>query len=142
MATRSKDKRQVPAIYIAGAVLAAAGVMSTPRAALAQSLDTVLQRLEKLERSNAKLQEENAALRASVGRVETSKGGAAAPAASGGGSPKGNPVLHGAVATSPAPAPTLNVAGMPVKAGPIAPLIDNTTVTIYGHVDVSGDLFN
>src|SRR5216683_2103723 len=142
MAIRSKDKRQVPAICIAGAVLAAAGVLSAPRAALAQSLDTVLQRLEKLERSNAKLQQENSALRARVGHIETTKGGAAAPAASGGGSPKGNPVLHGAVATSPAPAPSLNVAGMAVKAGPLGPVIDNTTVTIYGHVDVSGDIFN
>jgi predicted porin len=142
MATRSKDRKQVPAIYIAGAVLAAAGVMSTPRAALAQSLDTVLQRLEKLERSNAKLQEENAALRARVGRVETSKGGAAAPVASAGAGPKGNPVLHGAVATSPAPEPSRHVAGMAVKAGPLGPVIDNTTVTIYGHVDVSGDVFN
>ncbi len=133
MANRSKDKRQVPAIYIAGAVLAAAGVMAAPRVALAQSLETVLKRLEALEK-------ENAALRARVGHIESSKGVAPAPAT--GGSPKGNPVLHGAVATSPAPAPTLNVAGMPVKAGPLGPVIDNTTVTIYGHVDVSGDVFN
>jgi predicted porin len=140
MGTRSKQKRHVPAIYMAGAVIAAAGAVSTPRAALAQSLDAVLQRLERLERSNAKLQEENAALRARVGHIETVKGAAPPPAA--GGSPKGNPVLHGAVATSPAPAPTLTVGGMAVKAGPIAPVIDNTTVTIYGHVDVSGDIFN
>jgi predicted porin len=118
---------------MAGAVIAAAGVMSTPRAALAQSLDTVLQRLEKLEK-------ENAALRARVNGLEASKGRAAPVAAAkpAGGSPKGNPVLHGAVATSPAP---VTIAGMPVK-GPVAPVIDNTTVTIYGHVDVSLDAFN
>jgi predicted porin len=119
---------------MAGAVIAAAGVISTPRAALAQSLDAVLQRLEKLEK-------ENAALRARVNGLEAGKGHAAAPAPAGG-SPKGNPVLHGAVATSPAPAPAVSVAGMPVKAGPLAPVIDNTTVTIYGHADLSLDAFN
>jgi predicted porin len=137
MGIRSKDRRHVPAIYMMGAVIATAGVMSAPRGALAQSLDAVLQRLEKLEK-------ENAALRARVNGLEAGKGHAApvaaAPAA--GGSPKGNPVLHGAVATSPAPAPSVSIGGMPVKAGPIAPVIDNTTVTIYGHVDVSGDIFN
>jgi predicted porin len=131
---------------MAGAVLAAAGVMITPRAALAQSLDTVLKRLEALEKSNAKLQQENATLRDRVRKIEGSGAGYAA-AGPAGAAPvpagsKGNPVLHGAVATSPAPAPTVNIAGMPVKAGPIAPVIDNTTVTLYGHVDVSGDIFN
>jgi predicted porin len=138
MGTRSKTKRHVPAICMAGAVIAAAGVMSAPRAALAQSLDAVLQRLERLEK-------ENAALRARVNGLEASKGraapvAAAAPAA--GSKPKGNPVLHGAVATSPKPEGTVSIAGIPVKAGPIAPVIDNTTVTIYGHVDVSADVFN
>src|SRR5215470_631536 len=147
MGMRSKEGRSVPVIYMAGAVIAAAGMISTPRAALAQSLDAVLQRLEKLEK-------ENAALRARVNHLEAGKGGgtpmaavgaparasaAAAPAA--GGSTKGNPVLHGAVATSPAPAPAVSIAGMPVKT-PFGPVIDNTTVTIYGHVDVSLDAFN
>jgi predicted porin len=109
----------------------------------------VLQRLEALEKSNAKLAQENEALRNRIQQIERTKGaGYAAPAASApsGGSSKGNPVLHGAVATSPAPPPPptggLTVGGMHVKAGPIAPIIDNTTVTIYGHVDVSGDVFN
>jgi predicted porin len=136
MGTRSKERR-VPVICMAGAVIAAARVISTPRAALAQSLDAVMQRLEKLEK-------ENAALRARVNHLEGSKGYAAPAAAAhaDGGSPKGNPVLHGAVAPSPAPAPAVNVAGMPVKAGPLAPVIDNTTVTIYGHADLSLDAFN
>jgi predicted porin len=138
MGIRSKDRRRVPVICIAGAVVAAAGVMTTPRAALAQSLDAVLQRLERLER-------ENAALRARVNHLEAGKGHAAPVAAAGPvehAAPKGNPVLHGAVATSPAPAPVVNVAGMPVKAGPLAPVIDNTTVTIYGHADLSLDVFD
>src|ERR1700730_8396988 len=105
MGTRSKERRHVPVICMAGAVIAAAGVMTTPRAALAQSLDAVLQRLERLEK-------ENAALRARVNHLETGKGHAApvaAAAAPAGGTPKGNPVLHGAVATSPAAAPAVHV---------------------------------
>ncbi len=135
MGTRSKERR-IPVICMAGAVIAATGIISTPRAALAQSLDAVLQRLERLEK-------ENAALRARVNHLEAGKGHAApvaAAAAPASDHPKGNPVLHGAVATSPAPAPA--IAGMPVKAGPLAPVIDNTTVTIYGHADVSLDAFN
>jgi predicted porin len=59
---------------------------------------------------------------------------------------KGNPVLHAAVAPSPAPPPPVppapTIGGIPVKAGPLGPLIDNTTVTLYGSIDVSGDVFN
>ena len=93
MGIRSK-RRRVPVICMAGAVIAAAGVISTPRAALAQSLDAVLKRLEKLEK-------ENAALRARVNHLEAGKGHAAPVAEPAHASPKGNPVLHGAVATSP-----------------------------------------
>src|SRR5215831_10621709 len=107
MGMRSKEGRRVPVFCIAGAVVAAAGVISTPRAALAQSLDAVLQRLERLEK-------ENAALRARVNHLESGKGHAAPGAAAAESHPKGNPVLHGAVATSPAPAPAVSVAGMPV----------------------------
>ena len=71
MGTRSKERR-VPVICMAGAVIAAAGVVSTPRAALAQSLDAVMQRLEKLEK-------ENAALRARVNHLEGGKGHPAVP---------------------------------------------------------------
>src|ERR1700751_1652193 len=123
MGIRSKERR-VPVMCMAGAVIAAAGVISRPRAALAQSLDAVLQRQERLEK-------ENAALRARVNHLEATPKGHAAAAAPAPASdhPKGNPVLHGAVATSPAPAPAVSVAGMPVKAGPLGPVIDNTTVT-------------
>jgi len=31
---------------------------------------------------------------------------------------------------------------MAVKAGPLGPVIDNTVVTLYGHFDLSGDIFN
>src|ERR1700719_343234 len=119
------------------------GAKGVAAPAAADQLDTVLQRLEALERSNAKLAKENAELRSRVQRVEGAKGVAAPVAAAPEGPPKGNPVLHGAVATSPAPpSGGITVAGMPVKAGPLGPIIDNTTVTIYGHADVSLDVFN
>src|SRR5438067_1600261 len=55
---------------------------------------------------------------------------------------KGNPVLHAAVAPSPKPPPGPTIGGIPVKAGPLGPLIDNTVVTLYGSIDVSADVFN
>jgi predicted porin len=68
---------------------------------------------------------------------------AAAPAATDPSKFKGNPVLHAAVATSPAPpAPARTIGGIPVKAGALGPLVDNTTVTLYGSLDVSADVFN
>ena len=60
---RAKTRTQVPAAYVVGAMLAAAGLVAQPHAASAQSLDTVLKRLEALENSNAKLQQENTVLR-------------------------------------------------------------------------------
>jgi len=140
--------------YLLGVASAALSLAMMSSGAWADpTLDAVMQRLDALEKSNSKLAKENAELRERVIGVESSKGmaatGAAAPA---GGKPasadpakfKGNPVLHGAVATSPAPAPVLTIGGKAIvtKASPLGALIDNTTVTIYGHVDVSVDLWN
>jgi len=136
----ASNKKAISGKFAFGAALAVAGILAPHQRAAADQLDAVLQRLEALERSNARLARENAELRSRVQRVEGTKG-IAAPVAEG--PPKGNPVLHGAVATSPAPPPSgPTVAGMPVKAGPLVPFIDNTTVTIYGHGDLSLDVFN
>jgi predicted porin len=139
----ANNRKAISGKFALGAALAVAGIVVPHQRAAADQLDTVLQRLEALERSNAKLAKENAELRGRVQRVEGAKG-VAAPASDG--PPKGNPVLHGAVATSPAPAtpPTggITVGGMTVKAGALGPAIDNTQVTIYGHADVSLDVFN
>jgi predicted porin len=138
----ANGKKAISGKFAFGAALAVAGILVPHQRAAADQLDTVLQRLEALERSNAKLARENAELRSRVQRVEGAKGVAPVAAVSEG-PPKGNPVLHGAVATSPAPpSGGITVAGMPVKAGPLGPIIDNTTVTIYGHADVSLDVFN
>jgi predicted porin len=95
-------------------------------------------RLDKIER-------ENAELRAKLKGLSTSRQAVAAPAVPVISDPskfKGNPVLHAAVATSPAPRPGPTIGGIPVKAGPLGALIDNTTVTLYGSIDVSADVFN
>jgi predicted porin len=106
----------------------------------AATLDEVMQRLDKLEKENADLRRqvhslshERSAPMAAVGPA------AAAPAPAF----KGNMVQHGGVAPSPSPPPPVTVGGMPVKAGPLGPMIDNTVVTLYGHFDLSVDgLFN
>jgi predicted porin len=93
-------------------------------------------------------EKENAELRAKVRVLSAAKPVVSAPAAvpTDPSKFKGNPVLHAAVAPSPAPPPPVppvpTIGGIPVKAGPLGPLIDNTTVTLYGSIDVSGDVFN
>jgi len=122
---------------LSGTACAALCLVSFSGAARSATLDDVMARLDKIEK-------ENAELRAKVRSLSAAKPMAAAPAA-----PvtdpskfKGNPVLHGSVAVSPAPKPNPTIAGIPVKAGPLTPLIDNTTVTLYGSIDLSADVFN
>src|ERR1700681_1182773 len=121
---------------LSGTACAALCLVSFSGAARSATLDDVMARLDKIEK-------ENAELRAKVRSMSAAKPVAAAPAA-----PvdpktfKGNPVLHAAVATSPKPPPGPTIGGIPVKAGPLGPLIDNTTVTFYGSLDLSADVFN
>jgi hypothetical protein len=124
---------------MAGTATAALSLALCWHPASAASLDDVMQRLDKLEKENSQLRKE-------VNQLHSPKAAPAAVAVTPAppASFKGNPVLHGAVATSPAPKPILSVGGQPIitKAPVGVPLVDNTTVTIYGHVDVSGDVFN
>lgn len=123
---------------LSGTACAALGLIAFGGAARSATIDDVMARLDRIEK-------ENAELRAKVRNLSTARPVAAAPAAAAVTDPskfKGNPVLHAAVATSPAPPPTTVIAGMPVKAGPLTGLIDNTMVTLYGSIDVSGDIFN
>jgi predicted porin len=125
---------------LSGTACAALCLVAFSGTARSATLDDVMARLDKIER-------ENAELRAKVKSMSAARPAAvvvAAPAAvvTDPSKFKGNPVLHGSVATSPAPYPGTMVGGIPVKAGPLSPLIDNTTVTIYGSIDVSGDIFN
>jgi predicted porin len=128
---------------LSGTACAALCLISFSGAARSATLDDVVARLDALERNNAKLAKENAQLRQQVNHIEASKPGAVAVAPTA----KGNPVQHAAVAPSPAPAPdhaVVSIGGAPIyskaKGGNV--FVDNTTVTLYGHVDVSGDLFN
>src|SRR6202521_4163935 len=118
---------------LSGTACAALCLMSFGGATKAATFDDVMARLDKIEK-------ENAELRHKVREMSAAKQGAAAPVATDPSKFKGNPVLHAGVATSPTPPPL--VPGMPVKASPWGPVIDNTVVTLYGHFDLSGDLFN
>src|ERR1700733_8472062 len=121
--------------FLSGTACAALCLMSFGGAAKAATLDDVMARLDKIEK-------ENAELRQKVRSLSAAKPIAAAPVAADPSKFKGNPVLHAAVATSPAPPPGPTIGGIPVKAGPLGPLIDNTTVTLYGSIDLSADVFN
>ncbi|MCC8958677.1 porin [Bradyrhizobium sp. Pear77] len=129
---------------LAGTALAAIGLALTQQPVQAATLDDVMARLDALERNNAKLAKENAQLRDRVNNI-TSRS-AAPPAATT--TPKGNPVQHAGVAPSPKPpAPehaVVSIGGAPLysKAPGGNVFVDNTTVTLYGHVDLSGDVFN
>ena len=117
---------------LSGTACAALCLVSFSGAARSATLDDVMARLDKIEKENAELRHKV--------RELSAKPGAAAPVATDPSKFKGNPVLHAGVATSPTPPPP--VPGMPVKAGPWGPVIDNTVVTLYGHFDISGDIFN
>src|SRR5215470_17728807 len=128
---------------LCGTACAALCLIAFGETAKSATLDDVIARLDKIER-------ENAELKAKIRAMQSSKSApAAAPVAAAAAQTdpskfKGNPVLHGAVATSPTPPKPTGpmIGGMPVKAGPLTPLIDNTTVTLYGSIDISGDIFN
>jgi predicted porin len=125
---------------LSGTACAALCLLSFSGAARSATLDDVMARLDKIEK-------ENAELRAKVRSLSTTRPVAAAPApvVTDPSKFKGNPVLHAGVATSPtppAPRQGMTIGGIPVKAGPLGPLIDNTTVTLYGSIDLSGDVFN
>src|ERR1700716_1699966 len=123
---------------LSGTACAALCLVSFSGAARSATLDDDMARLDKIEK-------ENAELRQKVRSLSAAKPVAAVPVAAAPVDPskfKGNPVLHAAVATSPKPPPGPTIGGIPVKAGPLGPLIDNTTVTFYGSIDVSADVFN
>jgi predicted porin len=124
--------------FLSGTACAALCLVSFSGAARSATLDDVMARLDKIEKENAELRQKVRSLSAArpVAAV------AAAPVATDPSKFKGNPVLHASVATSPAPPPGPTIGGIPVKAGPLGPLIDNTTVTLYGSIDLSADVFN
>jgi predicted porin len=123
--------------FLSGTACATLCLIAFGGTARSATLDDVMARLDKIERENAELK---AKIRAMQGSKSAPAPVAAAPAPTDPSKFKGNPVLHAGVATSPTPSPP--VPGMAVKAGPLSPIIDNTVVTLYGHFDLSGDVFN
>jgi hypothetical protein len=121
---------------LSGTACAALCLVSFSGGARSATLDDVMARLDKIEKENAELRQKVRSLSAAKPAV------VAAPVATDPSKFKGNPVLHAAVATSPKPPPGPTIGGIPVKAGPLGPLIDNTTVTLYGSIDLSADVFN
>src|SRR5438552_8149946 len=95
-----------------GTALAALCTTSILQTAKAAKLDDVMERLNALERTNAKLAKENAQLRERVSHIETVKPGAAAAAPAS--TPKGNPVQPAGVAPSPPPAPSTRLSASAV----------------------------
>jgi len=126
---------------LSGTACAALCLVAFSGTARSATLDDVMARLDKIEKENAELRQKVRSLQGA-----RSAPVAVAPAVTDPSKFKGNPVLHAAVATSPAPVapipPVRTIGGIPVKAGPLGPIIDNTTVTLYGSIDVSGDVFN
>ncbi len=112
--------------------------------AYAVTQEDILRRLDALESKNSKLARENAVLRDRMQHVERSKVVVKAePAKSG----KGNAVQHVGIAQPPAPdarPPLLAIGSFRVNAPDSIPTgaFDATTVSIYGHADLSIDAFN
>ncbi len=107
-----------------------------------------MKRLEALEKSNKKLEQENVELRTRVNHIAKVK---VTPVPVGteptqNGKFTGNPIVHGKIATSPGSGepPLFAIGGRPIitKSGDAGAFIDNTYVTLYGHGDVAGLLFN
>ena len=112
--------------------------------AYAVTQEDILRRLDALESKNSKLARENAVLRDRMQHVERSKVVVKAEPAK---SSKGNAVQHVGIAQPPAPdarPPLLAIGSFRVNAPDGIPTgaFDATTVSIYGHADLSIDAFN
>jgi predicted porin len=131
--------------YAFGAVLAATGLAMQAIPASADKIDDVLSRLEAIEKNNAKLASENAALKARLNKVETKKG--EAPEVTG--SIPRSPPPAGRLATglaTPPPSrtePEIDAQGHGYlehkKGNPLTFYTPGGEITAYGNIDVSVD---
>jgi predicted porin len=133
---------------IIGVAVAAAGILAQSAAAQADKLDLVLQRLDALEQSNAKLVKENAALRERLNRVETTKGGVATDSKVSTGNAAGQVV--GGRSKVNAPQVPVRAASTEIDANghgflehkvgaPLTFYTPGGEITAYGNLDVSLD---
>ena len=128
--------------FLLGAAFAVLGTTSLSQPLKAATLDDVMARLDKIERENAELKQKIRSMSGSRPQVSSAPAAANVAPAPG---PIGNPVQHAAVAPPPAPERAIvSIGGAPIysKAPGGNAFVDNTTVTLYGHVDLSGDIFN
>ena len=130
-----------------GATLVAAGMVFHAMPASADKLDDVLSRLDAIEKNNAKLATENAALKARLNKVEVVKPASAAPAH--GTAPAVAPGVATVLATrTPTPplaitAPEIDANGHGFlehkKGNPLTFYTPGGEITGYGNIDVSFD---
>jgi predicted porin len=129
--------------YAWGAALVALGVAAQAIPASADKLDEVLARLEAIEKNNAKLANENAALKARLNKVETKRPVEAASA------PAVSPSVRSVVATGIATparsltAPEIDANGHGFlehkKGNPLTFYTPGGEITGYGNIDISVD---
>src|SRR5580692_1438837 len=131
--------------HVLGATFVAAGLVFHALPASADKLDDVLSRLEAIEKNNAKLANENAALKARLNKVETSKPKSTVvvePAA-----PPVSPAVR-AVVAMPTPPRSLTLPEIDAnghgflehkKGNPLTFYTPGGEITGYGNIDVSVD---
>ena len=131
--------------HVLGATLVTAGLVFHALPASADKLDDVLSRLEAIEKNNAKLANENAALKARLNKVETSKPKSTVvvePAA-----PPVSPAVR-AVVAMPTPPRSLTLPEIDAnghgflehkKGNPLTFYTPGGEITGYGNIDVSVD---
>src|SRR5579863_6054027 len=135
--------------YAFGAALAAAGLLSQALPASADKLDDVLSRLEAIEKNNAKLANENAALKARLNKVETSKPKSTVVVEPASTAAPVSPAVRAVIATrTPTPpqsltAPEIDAHGHGFlehkKGNPLTFYTPGGEITGYGNIDVSVD---
>ena len=134
---------------VLGATLVAAGLAFQAMPASADKLDDVLSRLEAIEKNNAKLANENAALKARLNKVETSKPKSTVVVEPASTAPPVSPAVRAVIATrTPTPpqsltAPEIDANGHGFlehkKGNPLTFYTPGGEITGYGNIDLSID---
>jgi predicted porin len=132
---------------VLGATLVAASLAFQAMPASADKLDDVLSRLEAIEKNNAKLANENAALKARLNKVETSKPKSTVVVEPASTAPPVSPAVRAVVAMPTPPrsltAPEIDANGHGFlehkKGNPLTFYTPGGEITGYGNIDVSID---
>jgi predicted porin len=135
--------------HVLGATLATAGLVFHALPASADKLDDVLARLDAIEKNNAKLANENAALKARLNKVETVKPKSTAAVEPASTPPPVSPAVRAVIATR-TPTPPLSVSAPEIdanghgflehkKGNPLTFYTPGGEITGYGNIDVSVD---